>query len=97
MTERVLFGPGGATEAKQDDAIAAIEALDPLTDVQLRAAPLDVTNVSALVPVSYDAVLLDPPDQPGTIQFFQGGLSGTVVATLSLTYDGTDLVSVVRI
>lgn len=59
MVERVLFSPGGATEAKQDTAIAelnnietaiaAVEAAilglptDALTDAELRASPVEVT------------------------------------------------------
>lgn len=51
MVERVLFSPGGATEAKQDDIIAelqdveaAVGALEqnPLTDAELRATPVPV-------------------------------------------------------
>ena len=63
MVERVLFSPGGATEAKQDDIITeiqdlqldvnavetAVQALEQngLTDAELRAAPVPVSLAPA--------------------------------------------------
>jgi cellulose biosynthesis protein BcsQ len=56
-----------------------------------------VINISGLVPEQYDYVLLDPPSLPTTITFKVGGASGTIIATLVLTYVGTDLESVSRV
>lgn len=36
----------------------------------------------------HDHITLDPPSQPNTITYRQGGPSGTIVCTLALTYDG---------
>lgn len=44
MTERALFGPGGATEDKQDTIIASLGTLTPLTDAQLRASAPSVRD-----------------------------------------------------
>lgn len=42
MVERILFGPGGATEAKQDAALTALAGL--LTDAELRATAVNVAD-----------------------------------------------------
>lgn len=44
----------------------------------------------------YDYVSLTPPSLPTSITFYTGGSGGTLVATLTLTYSGTDLSSVAR-
>jgi hypothetical protein len=44
----------------------------------------------------HDYVLMDPPSQPTTITYKVGGASGTVVAILTLTYDGSNVESVTR-
>lgn len=59
---------------------------------------LDVSAVisSGLVPLEYDYVSLTPPDLPTVIVFKTGGSSGTTVATLTITYSGTDIATVTR-
>lgn len=50
----------------------------------------------SLVNVAYDYNAFSDPDGNGnyqTIQFYQGGSGGTVVATLSLTFDGSNNVT----
>jgi hypothetical protein len=50
----------------------------------------------APAPGTYDSIVLDPPDKPTTITYRTGGPSGTVIATLTLTYSGDDVASVTR-
>lgn len=52
--------------------------------------------ISGLVPKEYDYIDLSPPSQPTTITFKLGGISGTVVATLTITYSGSDIATVSR-
>ena len=52
--------------------------------------------LASLVPESYDYISLDPPAQPTTILYKSGGASGTLVATLTLTYSGTNVATVAR-
>lgn len=49
-----------------------------------------------LVPRMYDYILLNPPSQPTTIIYKQGGSSGVTVATLTITYNGSDIESITR-
>jgi hypothetical protein len=75
--------------------------------------PLEVTNVpgqsiavdvlNALIPQVYDSIALtywtsgNGTGQVETVQYYTGGLSGTLVATLTLNYNGnTQVSSVVR-
>lgn len=44
----------------------------------------------------HDHITLDPPSQPTTITYRQGGASGAVVATVTLTWSGSDLATVAR-
>ena len=55
-----------------------------------------VTNVAGFDIPEHDYVVMDPPSQPTTIIYKKGGASGTVVATLTIVYSGTDVVSVTR-
>lgn len=52
--------------------------------------------LSSLVPVEYDYISLSPADQPTTITYKLGGSGGTTVATLTLTYSGSDVSTVTR-
>lgn len=78
-------------------ALETITAVGPLTDEQLRADPPSVLNVGQLVPAEFDAIDLSPPDKPTTIRYYVGGVGGTLVATLSLTYSGDDVATVSRV
>jgi hypothetical protein len=49
--------------------------------------------ISSLVPKEYDSIELSPANQPTTILY---KLAGLTVATLTLTYSGSDISSVVR-
>lgn len=45
-----------------------------------------------LVPKAYDAINISSYDangNPGAVEYYTGGLGGTLVATLTLTYDGS--------
>jgi hypothetical protein len=59
---------------------------------------LCVTAFIPLVPSAYDYISLEDYEgaNPTVILFKTGGASGTVVATLNLTYDGNNLTSVTR-
>ncbi len=58
---------------------------------------VDVNVLSDLVPKLYDAISLGYTGSNLTsVQYFQGGLAGTLVATLTLAYTGSRLDSVVR-
>lgn len=51
MVERVLFGPGGATEAKQDDVVAALASLlleDFATEATLQAVLAELSATRTL-------------------------------------------------
>jgi hypothetical protein len=60
----------------------------------------DVYVLNALITVAYDTVqvtAVDGNDNPTTILYKVGGLSGTTVATLTIVYDGLgNFQSVVR-
>ena len=64
MTERILMGPGGATEAKQDAEIAAIQ--EPLTlgedSVRQTARPMKPFHTS-LSAGEDDGILVTAPDR----------------------------------
>lgn len=77
-------------------ALEEVTAVGPLTNSELRAAPPEVLNVSQLVPAEYDSIELIPPAKPTVIRYYVGGLSGTLVATLTLSYDGDDVSTVSR-
>lgn len=49
--------------------------------------------LGGLIPVGYDSVELTPPSLPTTIVYKK---NGDVVATLTITYDGTDIATVTR-
>lgn len=52
----------------------------------------DVFVQNALITVAYDTIMVtatDANDNPTTIQYLTGGLSGTVVATINLVYDAS--------
>lgn len=65
-------------------------------DSQL-AAPLTASmfNPGLGIP-TYDYVSLTPPSLPTSIVFKTGGSGGTTVATLTITYSGTDIATVTR-
>lgn len=55
-----------------------------------------VQNFPVLVPAQFDYVALSPTGtNPTTIVYKTGGASGTVVATLTLTYDANNNVQTV--
>ena len=49
-----------------------------------------------LVPPNYDYISLTPPEQPTTILFKSGGVGGTTVSTLTITYSGSDIATVTK-
>lgn len=51
---------------------------------------------SGLAVPKHDYISLTPPALPTTIIFKTGGSGGTTVATLTLTYSGTDVATVTR-
>lgn len=53
-------------------------------------------TIPGLAIPEHDHITLSPPNQPTTITYRQGGASGAVVATLTLTYSGTDVATVAR-
>ncbi len=54
-------------------------------------------TASPLIPANYDYVAMDPSSAaPTTMTFKVGGASGTTIATLTLVYSGTDIVSISR-
>lgn len=48
----------------------------------------------APAPGTYDFIDLDPPSQPTTITYRNGGPAGVLVRTVTLTYVGTDVETV---
>lgn len=62
-------------------------------------ATLPVEVVNSLIPEAYDALALtyyssgSGAGQVQTVQYYQGGLTGTLVATLTLGYNGSGQVS----
>lgn len=55
-----------------------------------------VTAIAGLVTEPYNYISLSPASLPTTIVYKRGGASGTTVATLTLTYSGTDVETVTR-
>ena len=56
-----------------------------------------VVSLSPLVPEKHDYVALTYDGDNLTIaRYYDGGASGTLVATLTLVYDGTKITSVTR-
>ena len=57
-----------------------------------------VAQLNALVPEAFDYIALGSyaSGNPGLVEYKSGGASGTLVATLTLTYSGDDLTSVTR-
>lgn len=56
----------------------------------------DVIAINQLIPVAFDSVIMSPTGtNPTTIVYKTGGISGTTVATLTLTYDGNNNVQTV--
>ena len=65
--------------------------------------PVDVNVLNTLIPEDYDSISLtywtsgNGNGQIETVQYYEGGLSGTLVATLTLNYNASaQLSSVVR-
>jgi hypothetical protein len=54
---------------------------------------LSVETGLAPSPGTYDNIVLDPPSQPTTITY---KLGSTTVATLTLTYSGSDIATITR-
>ena len=85
-----IAGSGGVTigTVKIEDT-----AGNPLTSSN---GSLNVNNQTQLVPLIFDAVILSPTGtNPTTIVYKTGGLGGTTVATLTLTYDANNNVQTV--
>ena len=58
---------------------------------------LNVTQIAAgLVPATYDSIALtyvasgNGVGQIATVKYYNGGLSGTLIRTLTMTYDGSN-------
>ncbi len=62
------------------------------------STPWPVRNMASLIPVAFDAIALTytPAGHVATAKYYQGGTGGTLVATLTLSYTGDQLVSVTR-
>jgi hypothetical protein len=71
-----------------------------LTDTELRATPVDTKESVGLVPLVYDTVQItsyNANNDPLVVEYRTGGASGTLVATLTMTYDGSNnITQVVR-
>jgi len=94
MTTKKVFGASDAhptvLHAKQNADSEIAYPLIVSSDGNLLVA-------SGLVPKNYDYISLSPASQPTTIEYRTGGSSGTLVATLVLTYSGTDVASISRV
>jgi len=70
-----------------------------LTDTELRATPVEVTQMNALVPDEYDYIALtyvatgNGEGEVETVTYKTGGSGGTTVATLTLTYNSDNEIS----
>lgn len=92
------------TERKEFSSVDAAPAvLYAKRDADAREAyPLladafgNILVTAGLVPSGWDYVNLNPPAQPTTITFKKGGSGGTTLATLTLTYSGSDIATVTR-
>lgn len=74
-------------------SLALVKAKTDNLDITLSA----MRNSMVLVPFAYDAIALGYTGSDLTsVRYYTGGLSGTLVATLTLTYDTGKLVGVVR-
>ena len=90
------------------DNVIAVGTEDGTKTVIKHALKIDsngdahVINMGALVPKEFDDIEITYSIIAGqkvatTVQYFVGGLAGTLVATLTLTYDGAaDLINVAR-
>lgn len=84
-----------ASNSIQTSDVATSGAYDP-THTAIR-----VENLSQLVPEVYDSISLtywtsgNGNGQIETVQYYTGGLSGTLVATLTLNYDSSARISTV--
>ena len=86
MSNNLQF-PEGTTPRTSDSQERSLQKINAILDEGDGLAP---------APGSYDSIVLSPPAQPTTITYRQGGPTGTVVATLTLTYSGSDVASVTR-
>jgi hypothetical protein len=75
----------------------------PIPITSAGGAPLDVVVLNSLIPESYDSISMsywasgNGAGQIETVQYYVGGLSGTLVATLTLNYNSSaQISSVVR-
>lgn len=91
------------TQKKEFSAIDAAPAVlyakrttDDVFAYPLLADSVGRLIISSLVPYEYDYISLSPADVPTTIVYKLGGSGGTTVATLTLTYSGSDVSSVTR-
>lgn len=96
---------GGATAANQVLEIAQLTAINSntaglLTDTELRASPVAVSIAGSLVPEAFDyqdITYVGATTNINTVVYKSGGSGGTVVATLTMGYDGSNrLTSVTR-
>lgn len=78
-----LAGSGGVTIGIVDQGAPGI-------------LPWPVRNQAQLVPFIFDSIILSPTGtNPTTIVYKMGGIGGTTVATLTLTYDANNNVQTV--
>ena len=80
--------PEGTAPSTGDNELRALEKILEC-QVALKQAP------SGLAPAAgtYDNIVLDPPAQPTTITY---KLGSDTVATLTLTYSGSDVATITR-
>lgn len=76
----------------------SVAVTGPLTDTELRAAPVDTVQLAQLVPEEYDYVEITAMtgDDIDQIEYRQGGSGGTLVATLDLAYFSPGLIQTIE-
>jgi hypothetical protein len=93
-------------DANRVTTILAVDYSDPTNEVNVTADPAtgrmltQSTIAGSLINVSFDTIQItsySANDDPQIVLYKQGGTSGTLVATLTITYDGSNrITSVVR-
>jgi hypothetical protein len=89
------FDPTNDAVRVEDQSL--VPAIDPVYNA------VRVENIAQLVPQIYDSLTLsyiasgNGSGQIGTVNYYVGGLSGTLVSSLTLSYDSSNrLISVVN-